>query len=136
MATVGGDILEVRVSHPTLGDHVFYPKANEGNTFDPGGIRSDDDASRISGDGQPIWQMNRVRGSFEMVVADDMNEREDSLFAKELHGSPVDGTWTISLINGTIWGMVGRPVGDLNVDTNASTFTLKVAGPAADKIAG
>jgi hypothetical protein len=42
---VHGDILEVTYNHPTLGSGVFYPKANEGNKFDPGGFRNNDDAS-------------------------------------------------------------------------------------------
>ena len=44
-----GDITEVTFNHPTIGQGVFFPKANEGNTFDQGGIRTSDDASIISG---------------------------------------------------------------------------------------
>ena len=127
MATVAGDCLEIRVSHPKLGEHVFYPKANEGNTFDPGGIRTNDDASMVSGDGQGIWQKNRVLGYFEALVANDMTTRKDWMFAKKLAGSPVEGSYTISFINGTTWGVNGMPVGDIAPDTNAGTFTLKVA---------
>lgn len=127
MATVGGDFLEVRVKHPVLGEHVFYPKSNEGNTFDPGGIRTNDDANQVSGDGQAIWQMNRVRGYLELVIANDMTTREDWLFARRLSSSPVEGSYVASHINGTSWGFNGKPVGDIQVDSNAATFTLKIA---------
>lgn len=127
MATTGGDWLEIRVSHPTLGEHVFYPKANEGNTFDPGGIRTNDDANQVSGDGQSIYQMNRVRGFLEVTVANDMNTRQDFIFAKNLGASPVEASYVASHINGSTWGFNGKPVGDIQVDSNASTFTLKVA---------
>ena len=62
MATTGGDILEVTYSHPTLGQGAFFPKANEGNTFDPGGFRNNDDVNQIDGAGELIVQKNRVRG--------------------------------------------------------------------------
>lgn len=133
--TLGGDFIEVRVSHPTLGDHTFYPKSNEGNTFDPGGVRAVDDANMITGNGaETIDQLNRVRSSFEIVCANDMNEREDSQFAAALGGDPVPGQWTISHISGVTYGLTGRPVGDIQVDTNAGTFTLKVAGAVAQRL--
>lgn len=127
MATTGGDWLEIRVSHPTLGEHVFYPKANEGNTFDPGGVRTNDDANQISGDRQAIWQLNLTRGFLETVVANDMRTRQDFIFAKSLAGNPDDASYVASHINGSTWGFTGRPVGDIQADSNASTFTLKVA---------
>jgi hypothetical protein len=133
--TLGGDFIEVRVSHPTLGDHTFYPKSNEGNTFDPGGVRAVDDANMITGNGaETIDQLNRVRSSFEIVCANDMNEREDAQFAASLGGDPVPGQWTVSHISGVTYGLTGRPVGDIQVDTNAGTFTLKVAGTVAQRL--
>lgn len=136
MASVGGDILEVRFTHPTLGSGVFYPKANEGNTMDAGGFRASDDASMISGDGQMIDTINRVRSSFEILLANDQNGRNDAIVAGELSASSVLADWTISMINGTVWGMTGKPVGDIQPDTNAATFTLKIAGSVATKIVG
>ena len=127
MATVGGDCLELRVNHPVLGEHVFYPKAYEGFTFDPGGIRTNDDVNQVSGDGLSIYQMNRVRGYLELVIANDMNTREDWTFAKRLGASPVEASFVASFINGTSWGFNGKPVGDIQVDTNAATFTMKIA---------
>jgi hypothetical protein len=133
--TTGGDILQVTVNHPTLGDHTFYPKSNEGNTFDPGGVRAVDDANMITGNGlETIDQLNRVRASFEIVIAQDANEREDAQFASQLAGDPLPGTYTVSMLNGVTYGFNGRPVGDIQVDTNASTFTLKVAGAVATRI--
>jgi hypothetical protein len=136
MPSVGGDILEVRVAHPTLGNHVFFPKSNEGNPFNPGGIRSGDDENMITATGDPMYQLNMTRGSFEVLVAEDMNQRMDSAFAVALAGDKADANYTVSLVNGTVWGMSGRPVGDIVVDTNQSTFTLKIAGGSATKLVG
>ena len=55
---VGGDITEITYNHPTIGSGVFYPKAAEDNTFDTGGLRSDDDANMIDGAGNMIDKMN------------------------------------------------------------------------------
>lgn len=126
MAT-GGDIIEIRYSHPTLGQGVFFPIANQGNTFDIGGIRTADDANMISGSGEPVWQLNRVRGHFECLVENDMNVRNDAKIASDLAASPVVADWTVSVINGTVWSGSGKPVGDIAPDVNASTFTLKIA---------
>lgn len=125
---VHGDITEITYSHPTLGSGTFFPKANEGNSFDPGGIRNSDDASMITGNGEMMVQKNRVRGSFEVLVENDMNIREDQLKLTALAESPVPTNWTFSVINGTVWAGAGVIVGDIVADVNAGTIPLKVAG--------
>jgi len=133
---VGGDIIEITYTHPTLGSGSFFPKANEGNTFDPGGIRTADDANMISGSGGLIAQKNRVRGSFEVVIENDMNVRNDAQVVADLAADPVAADWTVSIINGTVWGATVFPVGDIQPDVNASTFTLKLGTGAWKKIVG
>lgn len=133
---VAGDIIEITYNHPTLGSGTFFPKAGEGNTYDPGGIRTGDDAGMIAGAGNPIWQKNRVRGFFEVVVENDQNVRNDAQVIADLMASPVPADWTFEVINGTIYGGSGMPVGDIQPDVNAGTVTLKVAGPSFVKIAG
>lgn len=135
MAT-SGDIREARCSHPDLGDFVFYPKSNEGNTLDQGGYRTADDANMIDGSGEPIWQLNLQRGFFEIVCADDMNIAENSTNACKLAASPKAGNWIVSMSNGTTWGATAKPVGDIQTDTNASTFTMKISGGVFTKIGG
>jgi len=136
MGAIGGDITEVTYNHPDIGQGSFFPKANEGNTIDLGGFRSNDDNSMISGDGEMIDQINRVRGSLEVLVANDQNTRNDLEIARQLANSPVQADYTASMINGTVWGFKGKPVGDLSADTNAATFTLKLATSNIKKIIG
>jgi hypothetical protein len=136
MGAIGGDITELTYNHPTIGQGSFFPKANEGNTIDPGGFRANDDASMISGDGQIIDQINRVRGSLEVLVVNDQNVRNDLEVARLLAASPVLADWTASHINGTVWGFKGKPVGDLSADTNAATFNMKIATANIKKIIG
>lgn len=128
MPVVGGDILEISFNHPTIGQGFLFPKSAEDSTFDLGGNRSNDDANMVDGGGQMIDQMNVVRWSFEGTVAWDMNTREDLNKVVALSESPILADWTITSINGTVWGGKGKPVGDLQGNGNAATFALKIAG--------
>ncbi len=133
---VHGDIQEVTFNHPTLGSGVFFPKAAEGNTFDPGGLRNSDDANSITGGGSLMIQKNRVRGFFEIMIENDMNVRNDAIVLKELSASPLPADWTVTHINGTVWAGSGVPVGDITPDMNAGTMTLKVVSKEFVKIVG
>jgi len=125
---LAGDVFEVVCQHPTLGEFRFQPKANESCTYDIGGVRANDDASQITGGGQAIYQMNRVRPSFELPIAVDTSTGLETTNLVSLSADVDEGTWTIGLNSGAIYKMKGRPVGDLQVDTNAATMTLKVSG--------
>lgn len=124
----GGDITEITFNHPTLGSGTIYPKANEDSTFDPGGFRTDDDQDSIAGNGAAIYKKTRKRWMFETTCAVDMNEKEEVEILSKITEQTEEADWTISSINGTVYGGKGLPVGDLNWNGNASTFTFKVSG--------
>lgn len=126
--SVGGDILEIKWQHPTLGSGVFLPKSGEDSTFDTGGFRSNDDANMIDGGGNMMDQMNRVRWSTEMTVAWSQTENNELVIATQLAGSPVQATYTITHISGSVWSGKGKPVGDLQGNANQGSFTLKLSG--------
>ena len=128
MAAVGGDIKEVTYNHPTLGSGSFFPKSGEGSTFDPGGFRVSDDANSVDGAGNNIKKINAVRWSCEVVISHDMNIREEAEKISALAADPVDAEWTISHINGTVYGGKGGPVGDITFDANEGTMPLKIGG--------
>lgn len=127
MGAIGGDILEITCNHPVHGTKTFFPKANEGNTYDKGGIRTEDDADSVAGSGQAIWKMNRKLGFFECVVANDMNINKEAEFVNLISADPAEADWTFTVINGTVYGCTGRVVGDVQPNVNDATFTLKVA---------
>lgn len=124
----GGDILEISYKHPTLGSGTWNPKSSEDGTLDPGGSRSNDDANMITGNGQMIDQINRVRWSFEGVVAWDQAVSDELEQARKLAASPVLSDWTITHANGTIWGGKGKPVGDIKGNTNTTQMSIKLSG--------
>lgn len=125
---IGGDIVEITCSHPTLGDFRFAPKANESFTMDPGGIRNNDDASSVTGGGAMIVQKNRILWSVEGPVAVDLLSANEIDTVPKLMESSESGTWTMTHISGAIYRGLGMPVGDFNVDTNSVNTTLKIAG--------
>lgn len=124
----GGDILEISYKHPTVGAGTWFPKSSEDGTVDPGGYRAADDANMITGSGDMIDQINRVRWSFEGVVSWDMATVNELEQARLLAASPVLADWTITHINGTVWGGKGKPVGDINGNTNTAQMPIKLAG--------
>lgn len=124
----GGDIIEVTWNHPTLGSGVFFPKAAEDSTYDPGGLRSTDDANMIDGGGRMIDQLNRARWSFEVPVAWDMQDQDTLKTLADLAASPVTGDWTFTNVNGVVYSGNGKPVGDIQGNGNTSQVPLKIAG--------
>jgi len=125
---VGGDITEIRVSHPTLGSRSFQVKSNEDSTLNLGGIISNDDENGVTSAGEMIDQLNNTRWSASLVCAWNMIGADDLEFAQQLAANPVLGDWTITHISGTVYGGSGKPVGALEGNTNAATFDMKIAG--------
>lgn len=121
-----GDILEITFNHPTVGSGVFVPKANEGNTFDPGGFRTNDDTSMVTVTGDLIRQINRVAGNIEVLVENDPAVRKDIQKAQQLAADPVMAVFTVTLYTGQVFKGLSVPVGDLTYDINAGTFPLRL----------
>ncbi len=124
----GGDIIEITFNHPTLGNGTIYPKSAEDSTYELGGFRNNDDANSIDGAGGAINTKNRVRWSFEVPIAWNMQTDQELEKMIALAGDPVSSDWTFTNINGTVYAGNGTPVGDLQGNGNASTFPLKIAG--------
>jgi hypothetical protein len=129
MATyLGGDIIELVCSHPTLGDFRFSPKANESFTLDPGGLRNDDDSGNVTGNGDQIIKKNRMLWSLEGPIAVDFISDYENESLIKLMESTLAGVWTLTHISGTIWKGKGIPVGDYIPDTNTAQVNLKISG--------
>lgn len=127
MSYTGGDIKSITFNHPTLGSGTIYPKAGEDGTLDPGGYTASDDAANVTSQGELIDVITAKRGSFEIVCAWDMNDKDELDKVNEMAASPILADWTITHISGAVYGGKGKPVGDLKGSTNAATFTLKLA---------
>jgi hypothetical protein len=137
MAFIAGGFTEITWNHPTLGTGVLFPKSSEDSTLDLGGNRSTDDANMITANGQMIDQINYVRPSFEATIANDMNSNMEAEKINALASSPVLADWTFTHQSQAVYAGKGKPVGDIQVNTNAATFSLKLAFTGkVSKIAG
>jgi hypothetical protein len=126
MTFQGGDIVDISCTHDDLGTNVFFAVAGQDSTYDTGGYRSDDSADNVTGNGIMIDKMNAKRSSFECTIAMEMGVTLEILSA--MASSTKTGTWTFTNINGVIYTLVGKPVGDLNGNGNTSQIDLKVMG--------
>jgi len=127
MAT-SGDLREITVNHKVLGSGRFFPKSNEDSNWDLGGLRSEDDPNMIDGGRNPINKMNFNRWFVETTIAWDMNIAGTMEFLNALAAHPDDAEYTLTHVNGTVWGGTGRPVGDINGNGNAGTISIKISG--------
>lgn len=131
--SVVGDVIDVTCNHPTLGAANFFVKANEASTFNLGGFVSDDDDDMVDSGGNMIDKMTRKRPSFSVVLTNDMNTRQDLEKIAAYAASPVLGDWTVTHINGKVYGVKGKPVGDIMANGDTGNINLKVAGGGAMK---
>jgi hypothetical protein len=135
MLKTGGVITDITWNHPQLGTGVIYAKGSEDSTYDPGGLRSGDDANMIDGAGNAIYSVNPVRPSFEVKISWDWDDDTLGVLA-DMGASPYEGTWTFTNVNGVIYKLIGKPVGDIQGNGNESTIQLKIQGSGVMQIIG
>lgn len=128
MAYLGGDTLEVTVSHPVIGTVVFQAKSAEDNTFDFGGLRVADEDNGVTGSGVMIASMSRQRWKVPVLIAADMNVDLDVESANLIAKSTQESTISISNTNGSVYKGKGRIVGTIVLNTLKSTCPLTFAG--------
>lgn len=127
MATFsGGDVVNMTYNHPTIGSGTMFCKSGEDGNYDPGGKRTNDDANSITGSGQMMQSMNNVLASYENTVAWDMKGQNELYILKQLAGSDVMADWTITVINGSVISGKGKPVGDIQGNTNTAEISVKI----------
>lgn len=130
---VGGDILEVTDNHPTLGSFVYKIVANQDNTYDTGGPRSNDDANAVTSGREAITQINTKLGFLQFMAVNDMTIKVIERLAS-LAASTVDSVWTFTAINNITYRGTGRPVGDLSANVNNSQLQVKINAPEFKQI--
>lgn len=128
MSYIGGDTLEINWNHPTLGSGSFFVKSGEDTSMDVGGFRTDDDAQGVAGDGQMIKKINRVRWSYEAPVAWSKTTTDEINSLAAIAADPLDATFTIEHLDGSVFVGEGTVVGDIVGATQDSTIPMKLAG--------
>ena len=124
---VTGDITEITAVHPTLGTFTYQAKTDAEFNYHLVGVRYQDDDDGISGAGEFIDMKRRERWFIEGPILWDMNSRNELDSLTKMSESTLPATWTISCINGSVYGGTGIPVGPTPV-TNKGEITAKIAG--------
>lgn len=124
----GGQIKEITCNNPEIGSITMYPKSSEDSTYDNGGVRTADDATSIDGSGAAIYSKNYMRPSFAVKIGWDMQNRNELEYLSAETAVVSESVWTFTNINGVIYQLTGKQVGDLNGNGNTSTIDLKVSG--------
>lgn len=125
---IGGDLIDVNWTHPTLGQGTFYAKANEDSSINIGGFVSADEDNNIDGSGTRIDQLNRMVPYMKCTAVNDMSIGTAEQ-VQALASNPASATYTFTWINGHVYKLTdGKIVGAIEINVNASTFDLKIAG--------
>ena len=129
MAAVGSYIREMKISHPTVGDKVFFAHANESATLDEGTIITEANQDGVTGNGSAIRAKKVQRWKIEGTFSINMDFDEDEIqYLKRLNASNIDGTFTITLGNGAVYSGSGFMVGNHQYDIQAGTASLSFEG--------
>ena len=103
--------------------------ANQDNTIILGGATVDDNEDGIAGGGaEMVYMMTNKVGSLTATCANDSAVRRDLENVKTLVESGSESVFTCEMADGSIYKIVGMPVGVIEGNTNAATFELKVNG--------
>lgn len=121
----GGDIVELKVEHPTIGSFTLEPKAGEDAEVDRGGIRMNDDDASITAAGNIILSGTRTRPYIQVTVATNDEITANIVAWAE---SAELATITFTLINGVVMRGRAIPVGDIKPSTQNATVQIKLAG--------
>ncbi len=125
MIVAAGDILEVTGDNPDVGIIAFSPMSGEENTLDIGGIRGDDNAA-VTASGTLVNSYKRVVGKSSIMVASNETETAEYEKACAIAASTKETTWTVGMLNGTVYKANGVLQGDLELNLFKGTFTLKI----------
>ena len=89
---------------------------------------ADDDMDKIAGNGEAIRTITRKRWKMEITATWDQNSADEMDKLADLSASPLEADWTFSMINGTVWGGKGTPVGDTPGNGNTALIPLIISG--------
>ena len=123
----GGDTFEIAWSNGDLGSGFFFGIAGEAFTYMGGGYRGNDQAV-LDGANRLIKSMNRMPWSCEGKVSNDMVNNNEFEAAQAIAASTTETTFTVSNANGTVYKGAGTILGDLELDVDKCSFTLKLVG--------
>ena len=82
----------------------------------------------IDGKGRRIYKKNRVAWGATGPIVWDMVDQNELEKLQILAEQTEEADWTVTSINGTVWGGKGLPVGDIEGNTNQGTIDINISG--------
>jgi hypothetical protein len=130
MGVVGGDIREITCNHddPAIGTRIFRVKQGADTSFDPGGIRTDDDKAGVDGGGRMVKKMTRGRWSLKTTLTWDMNTVNELEVLRLIAAAIADGDVTVEHVNGTVWAGKGTVVGEVEGNGQSGEIPIVFQG--------
>lgn len=124
---VGSALSELSISNPDAGAALIEGINTETSNVILGGFQNDDNG-KVGGNGTLIISKERKPGSLQITVANNMGAADPQFeFCQRVQNSLNESTFTFSYHNGAVYSGSGTIVGEVTLDTKASTFSFKVA---------
>lgn len=124
---VSGNLTEISVSHPDVGDAVFFVTPGTDSNYNLGGLTSEDTEEGVDSGGRTILKKTFKRWSFETSISWDQTTDELGIL-QSLSDSTVEGIYTFTHINGTVYKGKGSVVGPIVGNGMSATIPIKFAG--------
>ena len=124
---VAGDVQEITFNHPTFGSGTFKPISGEDFTLNLGGKKTLDEDT-ITSDGEKIDKITNSPWMAEGSIRWDSKTGLDLEKLYSLSGAVENTVFTFELMDGSIYGGTGRPVGDMQGSTKDGTISIKLTG--------
>jgi len=127
-STTGGDLKEIRLNNPDVGQVYLYSKAGESHTINLAGFVTEDDSKNIDSSGTLLNLKTIKSGSYEATIVNAENNpnRMELQKLQGLSNSFNDTTFSATGINGVIYTGVGIVVGELSNDRSKATIAFKM----------
>lgn len=128
MAYIGGDFLQMTISHPTVGSMILEGISGADGTAKVGGAGiENEDNGAITGGRNLIISKRVVPDSIETEWANDMSATVPQYeFVRAVAAAPQEAKFTFSHISGEVYSGTGTIVGEITLDTKASKMSFKV----------
>lgn len=127
MAVIGGDLVKIKIEHPTVGSAVIFGVAGEDVTYKLGGLENEDNGA-VNGAGILMLTKRRVPGYIQGSFSNDMSLTTPEFeFVRAVSNSSIEAKITFSHINGSDYGGKGTVVGEVTMAGKTSSFQCKFA---------
>ena len=119
----GGDMQELTLSNPNVGQKQIYGLKGESSTYNLGGYTN---TNTVDGGRRLVSAKTLDAGSIECVVSDDMADAQEYEFCQACSDSTTETTVTFTNANGITYGGTGQFEGQISLSADKCSFNFKM----------